>query len=170
MKAFWIGSFIAIVASLPVPLAQLPAVANPAQKEAVMSSHASGAFDVKMSAQDDRLNDGISRYLSDKQYHGDLEGTSKGQMLSTGNPNSSAVYVAIETFSGTLRSSSGKSKSGSFALHHTGIMSKGTPSLSINVVPDSGTGQLAGISGTMKINIAADGKHSYDFEYTLPNQ
>lgn len=127
--------------------------------------HATGPFEVKMTPQDDKLNDGVSRFLFDKQFHGDLEGTSKGQMLSTGNPKTSAVYVAIETFTGTL-----KGKSGSFALHHTGIMNKGAPSLSISVVPDSGTGQLAGISGTMKIIIAADGKHSYDFEYTLPSQ
>jgi hypothetical protein len=126
--------------------------------------HATGPFDVKITAQDDQLNDGVARMLLDKQYHGDLEGTSKGQMLATGSAKSSGVYVAIETLTGTL-----KGKTGSFALHHTGIMTKNSPSLTINVVPDSGTGELTGISGKMNIVIAADGKHSYDFEYTLPS-
>jgi hypothetical protein len=130
-------------------------------KEATMTAR--GPFDVKGIPQDDKLNDGVSRMLLDKQYHGDLQGTSKGQMLAVGNPKSSAVYVAVETFTGTLQG-----KTGSFSLYHTGIMTKGAPSLSINVVPDSGTGQLAGISGKMNIIIAPDGKHSYEFEYTLP--
>jgi hypothetical protein len=134
------------------------------------SMHATGPFDVKLVPQDDKLGDGISRMTSEKQYHGDLEGTSKGQMLAVGSAKSSGVYVAIETFTGTLQSGSGEKKTGSFALHHTGIMTKSSPSLMISVVPDSGTGQLAGISGTMTINIAPDGKHSYDFEYTLPAQ
>ena len=130
-----------------------------------MPQHATGPFDVKMTPQDDKLNDGISRMLIDKQYHGDLEGTSKGQMLAAGSAKSSGVYVAIETFTGTLHG-----KTGSFSLHHTGLMTKSSPSLSINVVPDSGTGQLAGIAGKMTINIAPDGKHSYDFEYTFPKE
>jgi hypothetical protein len=130
-------------------------------KEATMTAR--GPFDVKGIPQDDKLNDGISRMLLDKQYHGDLEGTSKGQMLAVGNAKNSGVYVAVETFTGTLQG-----KTGSFSLHHTGIMTKGAPSLSINVVPDSGTGQLTGITGKMNIIIAPDGKHSYEFEYTLP--
>ena len=125
--------------------------------------HATGPFDVKITPQDDKLNDGVTRMLLDKHYHGDLEGSSKGQMLATGSAKSSGVYVAIETFTGTLNG-----KSGSFALHHTGVMTKNSPSLFISVVPDSGTGELAGISGKMNIIIAPDGKHSYDFEYTLP--
>jgi hypothetical protein len=130
--------------------------------------HAIGSFDVKMTPQDDKVGDGVSRMLLDKQYHGDLEGRSKGQMLAAGSAKSSGVYVAIETFTGTLRVGSSEEKTGSFALHHTGIMTKGGPSLSINVVPDSGAGELAGIAGKMTIVIAPDGKHSYDFEYTLP--
>lgn len=126
--------------------------------------HATGPFDVKITPQDDKLNDGVTRMLLDKQYHGDLDGSSKGQMLAAGSAKSSGVYVAIETFTGTL-----KGKAGSFALHHTGVMTKNSPSLSINVVPDSGTGDLAGIAGKMNIIIAPDGKHSYDFEYSLPH-
>jgi hypothetical protein len=124
--------------------------------------HAAGPFDVKLTPQDDKLNDGVSRMLLEKQFHGDLEATSKGQMLASGTAKSSGVYVAIETVTGTLQG-----KTGTFTLYHTGIMAKGAPTLSVNVVPDSGTGQLQGITGKMTIKIA-DGKHSYDFEYTLP--
>jgi len=131
-------------------------------KEARMSARVSGPFDVKIIPQDDKLADGISRMLLDKQYHGDLDGTSKGQMLAIGSAKSSGVYVAIETFTGTLRG-----KTGSFSLHHTGIMTKAAPTLTISVVPDSGTGQLAGIAGKMTITVAPDGRHSYEFEYTL---
>jgi len=128
-----------------------------------MTSRATGHFDVKMIPQDDKLGDGISRMLLEKQYHGELDGTSKGQMLTTGSSKSSGVYVAIETFTGTLQG-----KTGGFSLHHTGVMTKSTPQLTISVVPDSGTGELKGISGAMNITIAPDGKHSYNFEYTLP--
>ena len=97
----------------------------------------------------------------DKQFHGDLEGTSKGQMLTAGSSvKESGVYVAVERITGTLRG-----KSGSFVVHHRGIMTRGAPQLTITVVPDSGTGQLAGLAGTMTITIA-DGKHVYEFEYT----
>jgi len=133
---------------------------SPAAKE--VSTKITGAFDVKMTPQDDKLNDGVIRMLIDKQYHGDLEATSKGQMLASGSAQTSGVYVAIETVTGTL-----KGQTGSFALHHTGIMTQGKPSLTISVVPGSGTGQLTGIAGQMIINIA-DGKHFYEFTYTLP--
>lgn len=130
-----------------------------------MPTHASGAFDVKITPQSDKDADpALGRMSIDKQYHGDLEGTGKGQMLTAGTDvKGSAVYVAIEKFNGTV-----KGRNGTFVLHHTGIMTRGVPQLSITVVPDSGTGQLAGITGKMTINIAPDGKHSYEFEYTLP--
>jgi len=99
----------------------------------------------------------------DKQFHGDLEGTSKGQMLTAGSvAKGSAGYVAIEKVTGTL-----KGRSGTFIFQHSGTIAHGTQQLNITVVPDSGTDQLTGIAGTMTIQIA-DGKHSYDFEYTLP--
>jgi hypothetical protein len=133
-------------------------------KEAIMTGHATGPFDVKMIPQDDKAGDGLTRMSLDKQYHGDLEGTARGEMLTGGiSANHSGAYVAMEKFTGTLHG-----RSGSFALHHTGIMTNGKPDLTILVAPDSGTGQLAGITGKMTIIIAADGKHSYDFEYTLP--
>ncbi len=129
-----------------------------------MIQHATGPFDVKMIPQDDKAVDGVTRMLIDKQYHGDLEGAAKGQMLTGGmSADKSGAYVAIEKFTGTLHG-----RTGSFVLHHTGIMTRGKPDLTILVAPESGTGQLAGISGKMTIIIAPDGKHSYDFEYTLP--
>jgi hypothetical protein len=128
-------------------------------------NHASGTFEVKVMPQtDDKNGDpALGRMTIDKQFHGDLEGTSKGQML-TGmtDVKGSAGYVAIEKVSGTL-----KGRTGTFILQHTGTMNRGVPQLAVTVVPDSGIGQLAGIAGNFKI-IIAEGKHSYEFEYTLP--
>ena len=102
------------------------------------------------------------RMSIDKQFHGDLEATSKGEMLAAmGAVKGSAGYVAMEKVTGTLHG-----RSGTFVLQHTGLMTRGTPSLSVIVVPDSGTGDLAGLAGTLNI-IIEDGKHSYEFEYEL---
>src|SRR5580704_15753329 len=153
------ASLLASLILLSPAQSQTPGI----KKETTM--RATGPFEVKMLPQDDKLGDGITRMLLDKHYHGDLDGASKGQMLTTGiSANKSGAYLAMETFTGTLQG-----KTGTFALHHTGIMRGGAPDLTINVVPDSGTGQLAGISGKMNIIITTDGKHSYDFEYTLQN-
>ena len=145
--------------------AQAPApVGSAVQKEALVTNHASGPFEVKLAPQDDKTDASLGRMSIDKQFHGDLVATSKGQMLSaTTSVKGSAGYVAIEKVSGTLHG-----RSGSFVLQHSGTMTRGAPQLSVTVVPDSGTGQLAGLTGKMTINIAADGKHSYEFEYTLP--
>jgi len=130
-----------------------------------MTIHASGTFEVKLTPQttDDRGDGGtLGRMSIDKQFHGDLEATSKGEMLTAGTGvKGSAGYVAIERVSGTLHG-----RSGAFVLQHSGIMMRGAPQLTITVVPDSSTGELVGIAGQMTIQIA-DGKHSYDFEYTL---
>jgi hypothetical protein len=127
-------------------------------------------FELKLTPQplEDKVGDPtIGRISIDKQFHGDLEGPSKGQMLTaTTEVKGSAAYVAIERITATLHTPNGP-RSGTFALQHTGIMTRGEPQLSVAVVPDSGTGQLVGLTGNMKINIL-DGKHSYDFEYTLP--
>lgn len=135
------------------------------QREAVVMTHAKGAFDVKLTPQgtEDRGDgDALSRMSSEKQFHGDLEGTSKGEMLAAGTSvKNSAGYVAIERVTGTL-----KGRSGTFILQHSGTMTRGAPQLTITVVPDSGTGQLAGLAGKMTINIV-DGKHFYEFEYTV---
>ena len=129
-----------------------------------MTTRATGMFEVKLSPQEDyKAEDApLGRFLIDKLFHGDLEASSKGQMLaaSTG-VKGSAGYVAIERVSGTLQG-----RTGTFVLQHTGTMTRGAPQLSVTVVPDSGTGQLAGLTGKMNI-IITDGKHSYDFEYAL---
>lgn len=137
-----------------------------AQKESVVTKHASGPFDVKVTPQptSDKSETPLGRYTLDKQYHGDLEATGTGEMLTAGTPvKGSGAYVAIEKVTGTLQG-----RSGTFVLQHTGTMTNNVPQLTVTVVPDSGTGQLAGIAGKMTINMAG-GKHSYDFEYTLPD-
>lgn len=139
----------------------------PTQKGTTMPAHATGPFDVKLTPQDDKIDPTLGRMTIDKQFHGDLEGTSKGQMLTAATEvKGSAGYVAIERVAGTLRTPNG-ARTGSFALQHIGTLTRGAPQLSVTVVPDSGAGQLTGLTGKMAINIA-DGKHSYDFEYTLP--
>src|SRR5205814_8259316 len=113
-------------------------------------------------AMDDKGDPLLGRMSLDKQFHGDLEAVSKGEMLSAGtNVKGSAGYVAIERVSGTLHG-----RRGSFVLQHSGTMTRGEPQLTITVVSDSGTGQLQALTGKMNIKIV-DGKHSYDFEYTL---
>jgi uncharacterized protein DUF3224 len=141
-----------------------PAQTQSPGKESRMSLHATGTFEVKVAPltpynQDDKL---LGRFSADKQFHGDLEGTSKGEMLSYGNPSASAGAVAIEKVTGKLNG-----RSGSFVLQHYGIMEDGKPrTWNIVIVPGSGSGELTGIAGTMSIKVEA-GKHSYTFEYTL---
>jgi len=126
---------------------------------------ATGSFEVKLTPQapDGTYEDTVlGRLTIDKQFHGDLEATSRGQMLTGGTPiKGSAGYVAMERVSGTLHG-----KGGSFVLQHTGTMSGGAFSLSITVVPDSGTDELMGLAGKMNI-IIVEKKHSYEFDYTL---
>jgi hypothetical protein len=105
----------------------------------------------------------------DKTFHGDLDATSKGQMLTASTDvKGSAGYVAIERVTGTLKTSTGP-RTGSFSLQHFATLTRGAPELNIIVVPDSGTGQLTGLTGKMNLEIAA-GKHSYSFDYTLPEK
>ncbi len=131
-----------------------------------MSKLATGTFEVKVIPQPAESNVGdptVGRLALDKQFHGDLAATSKGQMLAVGTDvKGSAGYVAMERVSGTLHG-----RDGTFALQHSGTMTRGTPQLTVTVVPDSGTGQLAGLAGKMAIKIV-DGKHLYEFEYSLP--
>jgi hypothetical protein len=130
-----------------------------------MGNRASGTFEVKVIPQpaEDAVGDsGMSRLSLDKQFQGDLKGTSKGQMLAIGTAvEGSAGYVAIERVTGTLHD-----RSGTFALQHSGTMTRGAPQLIISVVPDSGTNELLGLAGKMTINIV-EGKHLYEFDYTL---
>ncbi len=126
--------------------------------------HAVGTFDVKLEPQPapEGHRSNLHRMTIDKQFHGDLEGVSHGQMLSaTTSIPGSAGYVAIEAVTGKL-----DGHTGSFVLQHSGTMTRGEPKLSVTVVPDSGTDDLTGLSGQLTIQIEA-GKHSYEFEYTL---
>lgn len=131
-----------------------------------MSMHAEGTFDVKnapLPADDAISGTSIGRFGLDKQFHGDLEATSKGEMLGAGSPaTGTAGYVAIEQVTGTLNG-----RAGSFALQHFGAMEDNKFDLTVKVVPGSGSGALTGISGTMQI-IIANGKHTFKFDYSLP--
>jgi len=134
----------------------------------IMTTQISGTFDVQLTPQtlfDTSADALLGRLSIDKRFHGELDATSKGEMLSAGTGvKGSAGYVAIEKVSGSLQG-----RTGTFVLMHVGIMNRSTPSLSVSVVPDSGTGELVGLSGTMNILIEA-GKHSYIFEYTLTQE
>lgn len=143
-------------------------VAGAAPKEQIVTEKASGEFEVKLTpASAGESSDGItlSRMTIDKTFRGDLEGTSKGEMLSavTG-VHGSAGYVAIERVTGTLAG-----RSGTFVLQHNGVMNRGEPELRIVVVPDSATGELKGLAGSMTIKIEK-GKHFYEFGYFLPQE
>ena len=138
---------------------------NAVPKETTLASHAEGTFEVKLTPQKDSgAASAIGRMTIDKQFKGDLEGTSVGQMLAAStSEKDSAGYVAIEHVTGTL-----KGRTGTFVLQHSGSMNRGAPDLSVTVVPDSGTGQLSGVKGKMTI-VIANGQHHYDFEYSLPD-
>jgi hypothetical protein len=126
-----------------------------------MTSQATGTFEVKLVPQTTEEKT-LGRMSIDKQFHGDLEAISKGEMLSAmTSVKGSAGYVAMERVTGSLHG-----QTGTFVLQHSGTMTRGTPQQSVTVVPDSGTDQLTGLSGKMIILIA-DGGHSYEFEYEL---
>jgi hypothetical protein len=125
-------------------------------------THATGTFEVKLAPQATDAPS-LGRMSIDKQFHGDLEATSKGEMLAAmTETKGSAGYVAMERVTGSLHG-----RAGSFVLQHSGTMNRGAASLSVTVVPDSGTDKLAGLSGKMAIQVEG-GKHSYEFEYSLP--
>jgi len=128
---------------------------------------ATGPFEVKINPQSEDKGEGstMGRLSLDKQYHGDLEASAKGEMLyaSSVGVQGSGTYVAVERVTGELHG-----HTGSFALAHKGTMAGGKQQMDITIVPDSGSRELTGIAGTMKIIITADGKHSYEIEYTMP--
>lgn len=127
-----------------------------------MTHHAHGTFTVNLQPLTPSPAEGLSRFSIDKQIHGDLEATSKGEMFSGGDPKRGlAGYVAIEVVTGSLNG-----KHGSFALQHMASMDESGRKMSVMIVPGSGTGELKGISGTFDIQIA-NGQHSYDLEYRL---
>lgn len=129
-----------------------------------MSNRAVGTFEVKLNPQDEGAEAAVGRMTIDKQFQGDLVGTSKGQMLMAGSESvkGSAGYVAIEKVTGKLNG-----RSGTFYLQHNGTMNRGAGELTITVIPDTGTDQLTDLRGKMNI-IIEGGKHSYEFDYELP--
>ena len=143
--------------------ALLAPIAPAQQKEKTMSQHARGTFTVDMRPLNPPVAQGINRFSIDKKLTDDMEGSTKGEMISGGDPKLGAAgYVAMELFTGTLAG-----RHGSFALQHTATMDHGGRNMSVTVVPGSGTQDLKGIAGTFSIEIA-NGQHSYDMEYTLP--
>jgi uncharacterized protein DUF3224 len=130
-----------------------------------MTNHASGTFEVNLVPQKPEAESAnLGRMSIDKHFQGDLHATSKGEMLSAmGEVKGSAGYVAIERMSGFLHG-----RKGTFVLMHAGTMTRGVAQLSVTVVPDSATGELAGLGGSMAIKIE-EGKHFYDFVYTPPD-
>jgi Protein of unknown function (DUF3224) len=130
-----------------------------------MTTHASGTFEITMNPQPPYDTTGgviLSRVSISKVFQGDLVGTSSGEMLSAMSPvTTSAGYVAVERVTGTLQG-----RSGDFVLQHSGTMNRGKPELKVSVVPDTATGDLVGLAGTMVIEIV-EGKHLYKFDFTL---
>jgi hypothetical protein len=158
----------ALAGALPAGAIEEPAtIANTTHKGAPMNHRASGPFEVRIVPQKadnpQAEGAGIGRMSIDKRFHGDIEAASQGEMISfrTAEPTS-AGYVAIERVTGSLHG-----RKGSFVLQHSCTMARGVATQGIVVVPDSGTGELVGLSGSMTIVIAEGGAHSYVFDYTL---
>jgi hypothetical protein len=156
------------IASTLLIIATLGATAAAATSQTSAAMHAKGSFDIKITPQQADNSAAkaaqVGRLSLDKHFHGELEATSQGEMLASGDGSQSGAYVAIEKVTGTLQG-----RNGSFVLMHSAVMNHGKPeSWSVVVVPDSGTEQFTGLAGTMTIIITADGKHHYDFAYTLP--
>lgn len=131
-----------------------------------MNIHASGTFEVRLSPQPVADSEsGLGRMSITKTFSGDLQGTSKGEMLAAGTAvKGSAGYVAMELVTGNLQG-----RSGSFILQHFGLMNRGAPQLTVSVVPDSGTGELTGMAGSLAIEII-DGRHLYTLDCVLPGK
>jgi hypothetical protein len=163
-----VGAVCAIIALGAITYARARANApiKSGVQGAIVTEHASGTFDVKLAPVGEAdKGDGstLGTYSLDKQYHGDLEASAKGTMLTAGTEvKGSAGYVAVERVTGAL-----KGHKGSFALQHNGTLTRGAPQQNIVVVPDSGTGQLTGLTGKLTV-IIESGSHSYEFDYSLP--
>lgn len=160
---------ITIAAALAVLGAGLASGDAGAPKGTTMTKRAHGEFDVKASPLAQEQFEGgteLGRFSLEKQYHGELEATGKGEMLTAGTAvEGSAGYVAMERVAGTLGG-----RRGFFVLQHLGSMAGGGQHLTITVVPDSGTGELVGLEGRLEVTVTANGKHFYDFDYSLPEK
>jgi len=163
----WSKTLVAVILLTSGSLAgcSLSRSTSVAKPETARTRQASGLFEVTLTPEglpDASEGTTLGRMSIDKTFHGDLEATSKGAMLSVRTSiEGSAGYVAIERVSGTLHG-----RNGGFVLQHSAMMSRGIPRLTMEIVPDSGSGELKGLSGTMTINIV-DGKHFYELVYAL---
>jgi len=162
LAAFLAAAHVVAFAQAAPPTTVITTVTT-TQKVSSMSKRATGTFEVKLAAQSPHFADSaLGRMSIDKQFHGVLEAVSKGEMLSAmSDVKGSAGYVAMERVAGAL-----DGKRGTFVLQHTGTMNRDAPSLSVTVVPDSGTDELKVLTAKMNI-IIADGKHSYEFDYSI---
>lgn len=156
--------WVALLATLAAGLASAD---TPSREDTTMTLTARGSFDVKVAPvtqEDFPEGNNLGRFSLEKSYHGDLEATARGEMLTAGTPVAgSAAYVAMERVEGSLGG-----RRGTFLLQHLGTMGGGEQHLSITVVRDSGTGELVGLAGTLEVTITEDGGHFYSFEHTLP--
>lgn len=153
---------IGALAALALVLSRVPSFQEPP-----MIQHARGTFEVSVTPAppaDDAAPDSPGRMILAKIFNGEILATGEGEMLATMGPDQSGAYVALERVRGAING-----RTGTFALVHRGIMDRAEQALSITVVPGSGTGELAGISGVFYLTIA-DGEHRYDLEYTLPSE
>ncbi len=152
--------------SLPATQTEVSEATARPKETTPMTHTARGAFDVRLDPlppAEGEAEFSAGRMAIDKTFHGDLEGSSVGQMLVVRTKiQNSAGYVAMERVTGKLQG-----RSGSFILQHSSTMNRGEPEQAITVVPDSATGELEGLSGRMTIEIK-DGQHLYEFEYSLP--
>ncbi|HVP33936.1 MAG TPA: DUF3224 domain-containing protein [Steroidobacteraceae bacterium] len=135
-----------------------------------MTHHASGPLEVKVTPQkpDTQIarSANLGRLTIDKRFHGDLEASAKGEMLATQSEvKGSAGYVALERVTGKLQG-----RAGSFVLLHSATMKRGAPETHISVVPDSGTGELTGLTGSMRIKVTPEGAHSYEFDFRIESR
>lgn len=150
----------------PAPSSIEPNPSGPSTHHGVvMKQHAKGAFDVKLQpleAYNKNPQAGLGRMSIDKRFHGDLDADSQGEMLYAGNSKDTGGYVAVERVTGTLHG-----RRGAFSLQHKGTRTPSEAHLDIIVVPGSGSGELTGLKGTMKIVIAEGGEHYYEFDYEL---
>lgn len=160
----WLCMFALVTGVLPVLTAANAPISS---GEDPVSATAKGSFTVSLTPQalsEVTAATDLNRMSIDKVFSGDLQGSSRGEMLSVmGAVKGSAGYVAMERVTATLNG-----RRGSFALQHSGTMDRGAPTLSVSVVPDSGTDGLSGIHGRMQIDITG-GQHFYTFEYELPS-
>jgi hypothetical protein len=162
-SAAWPILSLIVVAAISAPTA---AQTSANMRRAPVMKTATGTFEVKMTPQGEpQASDGLTlgRFLNEKRFAGDLEGKSRGEMLTAmTSVENSAGYVLIERVEGTL-----EGRAGSFVLQHSSTVARGAQKQSIVVVPDSGTGSLAGLTGEMTVEVSL-GKHAYMFRYSLP--